>query len=276
MANNKNEVAIKTEKGVVDWLNSIAPNLEYYSGIKNEEFLRSVALCFVSTPSIMECLSTPNGKASVYNALKYAASTGLSLNPQEGKAAIIAFNGKAQYQVMKNGMIEKAMESGKIESIVTDAVMENDIFEMTKTMNGDEYKFSPARTKRGKVQGVFAVCKFKTGKTQMKYMTVEKIENHRDKYSSMFEKNPAKSPWNKSFNGMAIKTVLKDLFRNLYVSNDLDIVIGTDDGMEAGNIINVTPEITGEENFNNKLDEKTSAKKQKKTPPHPEEKEDLF
>ncbi|MBE9572475.1 MAG: recombinase RecT, partial [Proteobacteria bacterium] len=137
------------EKTAGDFMKSLAGQLETYAvrDYNNQVFAKSAMIAIVSSDGLQECLTTDEGKVSIINALKMAAGTGLSLNPQTGMAALIPYSKKinnrwiktAQFQIMKNGLIELALESGKVEFITADTVREADAFTMSKTMNGDEY-----------------------------------------------------------------------------------------------------------------------------------------
>jgi len=188
-------------------------------------FMNSIVMAFNSNNDLMECLKTPAGQASLFNALQYAASTGLSLNPLEGKACLVPYKGKAAYQIMKNGYIELAMDSGKVSFITSDLVRKNDKFKTWKSMDGDKFEYEPATTDRGPVIGFFAALKKTDGTGHVKYMTKEEIEEHRDNYAGDVRQFSA---WGKSFNGMALKTVMKALLTNVEISGDIDAAIGSE------------------------------------------------
>jgi recombinational DNA repair protein RecT len=75
-------------------------------------------------------------------------------------------------------------------------------------------------------------------------MTVEEIKDHADRYSAAKKSADATladeqaeewkkrkaldTPWIKSFNGMAIKTVIKYLLANLHLSKNISAAIGAD------------------------------------------------
>ena len=88
-------VPIKNETDLNVWINKISTNLKSYSENADKKFFKSAMLAIIENNDLMQALKTPSGQMSVYNSLKYAASTGLSLNPQEGKAALISYNSKA-------------------------------------------------------------------------------------------------------------------------------------------------------------------------------------
>jgi phage RecT family recombinase len=212
------------------YLASIGKQLSKYAPENSDmgDFFRSVQLAIVDNPELQKCLDSDSGKRSLYNALKYAASTGLSLNPLESKAALIGYGGKIQYQVMKAGMIQLAQESGKVEFITADTVRENDRFELVKTPEGDRYEYSPARKNRGDIDGYFACVKIAEGvgrkaQTHILYMSSEEVEVHKSKFSSK-----TKMP----IEGYGLKTVLKKCLRNLHISPEISKAVGADDSSE--------------------------------------------
>jgi phage RecT family recombinase len=186
-------------------------------------FLKSAMLAISDNKSLADCLQTVEGKKSLIHALKYASTTGLSLNPQEGRAALIAYGGKIQFQIMKNGLIDLALESGKVEFITADYVKENDKFKLIKTINGDSYEFEPALKDRGAILGYFAAIKLVSGMTHVKWFTSEEVLSHRKKYSSNSQMPEM---------GYGIKTVMKALLRSISISRELDAAVSGDDFFE--------------------------------------------
>lgn len=263
------KAVIIRESDIGKYLQGISGNLSGYAmrDYNNEGFLKSAMLAIVENAELTNALKTTQGKASLYHALRFAASTGLSLNPQEGKAALIAYGGKIQYQVMKSGMIELAMQSGKVEFITSDTVREADNFSIEKTMDGDKYSFTPARKDRGDIDGFFAAIKLTSGAVHVKYMTCQEVEEHRDSYSS-FYKAKKSGPWKTSFEGMGLKTVLKALFRGLNIAPEISTAVQNDDTelSSFNDPIDVTPEMDKPGTTPNEI------KKEIKTPP-PEETE---
>lgn len=209
------------------------------AGLNEDAWLKTAMMCIMESDELQKCMATPAGQASIVHALRYAASTGLSLNPQEGKAALIAYSGKVEYQVMKGGMIELAMASDKVEFITADTVYAGDDFDIEKTMDGDRYRFKPALMDRGDAIGYFAAVKMKSGTCHVKWIDRANMEDHRDRYGKGITKE--NSAWKKSFDGMALKTVLKALLRSLEISPELTGAVSSDDKFEAEDVIDVTP-----------------------------------
>lgn len=240
----KNNEQTTPEKSAKNFLVKMKPSLFGYA-VKNynhDAFLKSAMLGIIESEVLTQCLQTEAGQASLFNAMRYAATTGLSLNPQEGKAWLIGYKKKdgsmiVDYQIGKNGLIELAMQSGLIESIDSFTVRENDVFESEKRPDTDNYRFSPARKDRGDIDGFFVAVIFKTKQIRTDYMTIQEIEAHRDKYArGLYWPDGNKKEdhaWNKSFEGMGLKTVIKRIFRNLKISNEMTEAVTIDDKFEG-------------------------------------------
>lgn len=187
-------------------------------------FLKSAMIAIVDNQDLVKLVNTPAGKKQLFGALRYAATIGLSLNPHEGKACLIPYGNKIQYQVMKNGMIDLAMESGKVDFITAEYVRENDKFSLKKTVNGDEYEHIPAIKSRGALLGFYAALKLRNGKTHLKWMTAEEMDEWRKKFSSKTQMPEI---------GYGLKTIMKALLRNISISDALANAVGADDFYEA-------------------------------------------
>lgn len=195
---------------------------------QKQEFFQSVGLVFADNANLQECLRTDIGQRSVTQALKMVASTGLSLNPQKQEATLVAYKGKCTYQIMKEGYVELAMRTGRVQYIGGDVVRENDKFEVHKSMDGDHFDFAPARKDRGNIDGFFAGIVYmddnKQYQKRVEYMTVEQMNEHRDNYRAdkWAPKDKQKNgAWSTSFEGMSRKTVMKRLLMNTKISDKL-------------------------------------------------------
>lgn len=250
-----NELA-KREKGIEQIVFSFSNRLTNCAmrNYKQERFLRSAVVAITSDPVLMDMAQSEKGRLEIYNALRAAAVTGLSLNPQEKKAALVVYGNKTdkgdyrkvQYQQQKDGLIDIALATGKIKAIVFDRVYENDNFDIEKNTDTDSYTFKPALRDRGGVIGYFAAVAMEDGITRVHWMTKEEVEEHSDNYSSAkrrsvavlnnpksedWEKRKAEnSPWLKSFDGMALKTVIRMLLTRLYLPGDFNELLASDQG----------------------------------------------
>ncbi len=201
-------------------LNNWKPVLAKYAkrSYQMGDFLRSANLAILNNKDLTAAVQTDQGRISLMNALMYAAVTGLSLNPAEGKACLIAYGNSINYQIMKNGLIELALETKQVEFIVSDVVRENDTARIKKTMAGDDIEHYIALTERGKIIGFYAAMKLINGGQHVVYMTIKEMEEHRDKYGKGISKPD--SAWRKSFEGQGNKTVVKRLLTRIAIGDD--------------------------------------------------------
>ena len=199
-----------TEKSVAEFVQGVLPNLKNYAvrSYDQDAWAKTAMLCIVNNPDLMNCLSTNEGKSSLYHALRFAAASGLSLNPQEGESALVApGDGKVYFWKEKNGIVRLILETGVVQSVYGDAIRENDKFRVTKGFKGDDYEHTPALKKRGEITGVYSAILEKNGIGHVYYMTREQVEEHKKKYGKGL--NNPKMGWNTSWEGMAIKTAIK-------------------------------------------------------------------
>ena len=211
---------------IKNWLVEIQPTLKDYAVVDYNEnaFIKSALLAIDENNDLSKLVETPAGKKSLFNALRMAATNGLDLNPQSGKACIITYNSKrgqvVNYQIMKNGLVDLALRSGQVEFITTDTVFVNDTFFIKKTMDGDNYDHTIALSNRGIPCGYYAACKLKSGSKHVVYMSKEQVIDWKEKYS----KSPNGDAWTNSFDQMAEKTVIKRLLNKLAVGSDVEKV----------------------------------------------------
>jgi len=211
------------------------------------EFLNSAMLAITGSETLKNCLRTEKGRLSLKSALRFAAVNGLSLNPQLGKACIVAYGDVVSYQPMKDGLIDLAMESGKIEIIESDFIHKKDKFEVTKTTKGAEFRHTPAVADRGEIVAYYVCVILKTGRSIVKHWDKTRGLAHRDKYAKgLYDKNGKLKPghsWVKSFDPMVIKSILKEIFRTTKISPELSAAVVTDDIAECRpGIKNITEE----------------------------------
>jgi len=257
------EITIKSiSTQVQEW----APGLKDFAltEFDQQRFFKTAIMAISENNGLMECMQTPAGRASLYSSMKRAFSTGLSLNPQEGKAAIIAYKGVASYQIMKEGAVEILLNSGDIKTLMVEIVYENDKFSIEKSNKGDTYHFSPVRKNRGEVDGYFCAITDKDDISHVKYMTQEECFEIRDTYSTgyIFAKDQKKSGWAMSPKGYSKKTVIKAAIRDLHISPSSKAMFSSEDvdfNLHEPMMKDVTPKkTTGNtaDNVASKLEEK--------------------
>lgn len=174
-----------TEPKVIDWATrAMVEVLPYRARTYNEEaFKMSFVSAILENKDLTAAMSTDAGRLSVRHALRRAAGLGLSLNPQEGKACLVPYSGKIQYQIMKEGYIDLLMSTGAVKFVRVGTVYANDGWESFQTNNGDEYRWSVARGERGAIDKYFAAATLKDGTCILKEISAQDAIEHRKAYS---------------------------------------------------------------------------------------------
>lgn len=229
MSNNQLQANDKFKNFIVQNQKTIAKYETVISKGKTPAFLQSVAMTYHENKALQDALNTDIGLSSFLQVLKIGIRTGLSVAPREGKAAIIAYNTQKgvviEYQIMKEGYIELALNTGAVEMIRGFAIHENDEFKpVYDIVNGDRFQYSPASTASGMIVGAFAEMLMKNGKVYAIHLTLDQLQE-RKMAALSGKKNPDGSYWNTHFSAACVKTAIKDLLRKtkikeLYSTNE--------------------------------------------------------
>jgi recombination protein RecT len=184
----------------------------------------------VENEELRAAMTTDARKLSLVRAFQRSASSGLSLNPQKGESALVAISGKVNFWPMKNGLIKKALETGALEFIESNTIFSGDSFSIKKTARGDDYDFSPALHDRGEAVAYFAIAVLKSGRSVVEYWPKEQVKEHAKRFGKGMGRD--NSAWNKNFDGMAEKTVLKALITGLHLPQAVQNLIEADNEAE--------------------------------------------
>jgi len=182
--------------------------------INTDRFVRIAITTIRLNPKLAQC-----SQESLLGALMVSAQLGLEPGTL-GQCYLIPFENKklgkveCQFQIGYKGLIELLRRSGQLSDIYSYAVYENDDFEITYGLSRD-LKHKPNFSDRGEIIGFYAVAILKDGAKAFEYMTKEEIIKHEEKYRKGSYKNDV---WNKNFEEMAQKTVVKKLLKWLPVS----------------------------------------------------------
>jgi recombination protein RecT len=140
---------------------------------------------------------------------------------------------EAQVIIGYRGMIDLARRSGQIVSIDARAVYEGDKFEcilgLDPRVDHQPDWQNANRADASKLRFVYAVAKLKDGGVQFDVMSRAEVEGIRAR-----SKSADNGPWVTDFAAMAIKTVVRRLFKFLPVSIEMQTAVGLDEMAEAG------------------------------------------
>lgn len=173
----------------------------------NADRMARIALTTIrTTPKLLEC-NINSLMAGIMQAAQLGLEPGLL-----GHCYLIPYGNQAQFIVGYKGMIDLARRSGNIKSIYTHCVYQNDDFSYQYGLTQD-LKHIPAEGERGPFKGAYAVAHFVDGGYQFEYMPASEIEKRRKR-----SKAANSGPWVTDFEEMAMKTVLRHMWKFLPIS----------------------------------------------------------
>lgn len=203
-------------------------------GKNGTRFISSIVSAVQSTPALQECTSP-----SIVNAALLGEALNLSPSPQLGQFYMVPFDNKkkgckeAQFQLGYKGYIQLAIRSGYYKKLNVLAIKEGELIrydpldeEVEVNLIEDDILREEAPT-----MGYFAMFEYENGFRKTLYWSKKKMLAHAEKYSFAFYKNggakalelleqgkvPEKDMWKyssfwfKDFDGMALKTMLRQL-----------------------------------------------------------------
>ena len=207
------------------------------SGVTAERLARIVLTEIRRNPKLAGCKIE-----SLLGAVMQCAQLGLEPGPM-GLAYLIPYGQEAQFQIGYKGLLALIWRSDQIASVQSEVVREKDLFAYSNGIP-PELRHVPATGDRGEVTHAYAIIGTKSGGWIFRVMTVDEIEEHRQRFSK------AKSgPWDTDWDEMACKTVLKRTGKRAPVSTEVQNAIALDDKAELGmpQEIDITPPQPSEE-----------------------------
>ncbi len=140
---------------------------------------------------------------------------------------------EAQVIIGYRGMIDLARRSGQIVSIEARAVYEGDEFVCelgldSKLSHQPDWQ-NPNRTRPELLRFVYAVAKLKDGGVQFDVMSRAEVDGIRAR-----SKSADSGPWVTDYAAMALKSVVRRLFKFLPVSIEMQQAVSIDEQAEAG------------------------------------------
>ncbi len=140
---------------------------------------------------------------------------------------------EAQVIIGYRGMIDLARRSGQVVSLDARAVYEGDAFDVVLGLDAKiEHKpdwQNPNRADPDKLTFVYAIAKLKDGGYQFEVMSRAEVDAIRKR-----SKAASDGPWVTDYAPMAIKTVVRRLFKFLPVSIEMQTAVGLDEQADIG------------------------------------------
>ena len=213
-----NSLVKKTQKaGITTFLNSmnVVSNIDQALGKDNRQrFITGVISAVNNNAALQGCTNQ-----SILSGALLGESLKLSPSPQLGHYYLVPFNDKvkgkvAQFQLGYKGYIQLAIRSGQYKKLNVLAIKEGEL-EYFDPLN-EEIKINLMVDKwdereEAETIGYYAMFELVNGFKKAIYWSKKQMEAHAIKYSQGYKAKKGYTFWEKNFDGMAYKTMLRQL-----------------------------------------------------------------
>lgn len=181
---------------------------------KQERFTTGLISAVGANPALKECDIT-----TVISSALLGEALGLSPSPQLGHYYMVPFkNNKrnkidAQFQLGYKGYIQLALRSGQYKNIGVTDIRQGELVRYDRLFDDIEVDFIADEDVREQtpVIGYAASFVLTNGMKKVLYWSKSKMEKHALKYSKGYQAKKGYTYWEKDFDGMAYKTMLRQL-----------------------------------------------------------------
>lgn len=202
---------------------------EMVGGKEGQQFVTAIISAVSTNPQLAEC-----DNASIVSAALLGQALKLSPSPQLGQYYMVPFNDNkrgckvAQFQLGYKGYIQLAIRSGQYKKINVVAIKEGELINYDPL--NEEIKVNliedDSIRENTKTIGYYAMFEDLRGFRKTMYWSREKMEAHALKYSMGYRAKKGYTFWEKDFDGMAYKTMLRQLISKwgvMSIENNYDI-----------------------------------------------------
>nr|DAH21528.1 MAG TPA: RecT protein [Caudoviricetes sp.] len=246
--------AYLTQDAVKKQINSVV------GGKNGTRFISSIVSAVQTTPALQECTNP-----SILSAALLGEALNLSPSPQLGQFYMVPFDNKkkgckeAQFQLGYKGYIQLAERSGYYKKLNVLAIKEGELIRYDPLNEEIEVELidDDVIREEAPAMGYYAMFEYENGFRKTMYWSKKKMLAHAEKYSQAFKRNggakslelleqgkiPEKELWKyssfwfKDFDGMALKTMLRQLISkwgimsiDLQTALDKDMAVIHEDG----------------------------------------------
>lgn len=176
------------------------------------KFIAAISSAVATNSSLQQC-----DAGSILSGALLGEALNLSPSPQLGQYYLVPFKDKAQFQLGYKGYIQLAIRSGQYKDIDVIEVREGEYKGRDKITGKHQFEFIEDEVEREnkEIIGYMAYFEYLNGFYKNLYWSKEKMQKHALEYSQAYASDVKKgtnySFWSKDFNGMAFKTMLRQL-----------------------------------------------------------------
>ena len=260
MAVQNSLVAKKKATGFTAYLtaDAVKEQINKVVGSKNgTRFISSIVSAVNNNTMLQECTNS-----SILSGALLGESLNLSPSPQLGQYYLVPFKDKnkgvtlAQFVLGYKGYLQLAIRSGQYKKINVLAIKEGELVRYDPLNEEIEVNLIDDEEEREKAQtiGYYEMFEYTNGFKKAMYWSKAKMEAHAIKYSAGYAADKRKGNqytfWSKDFDGMAYKTMLRQLISKWGIMS-IDLVTAIDSDMAVINSDGSKSYVETEEDMNN-------------------------
>ena len=178
------------------------------------KFVTAITSAVATNPQLAEC-----DAGTILSAGLLGETLQLSPSPQLGQYYLVPFNDKnrsckvAQFQLGYKGYIQLAIRSGQYRKLNALPIKEGELISYDPLNEEIEVKLIQDEAEREKTPtiGYYAMFEYTNGFRKAIYWSKDKMQNHALQYSQGYRAHKGYTFWEKDFDSMAIKTMLRQL-----------------------------------------------------------------
>lgn len=209
-------------------------------GKNGDRFISSIVSAVQTNSALQECTNP-----SILSAALLGESLKLSPSPQLGQYYMVPFNNnkkgfkEAQFQLGYKGYIQLAIRSGQYKKLNVLAIKEGELVRFDPLNEEIEVNLIEDEEVReeAKTIGYYAMFEYTNGFRKAMYWSKKKMEAHALKYSKGYAAKKGYTFWEKDFDAMAYKTMLRQLISkwgimsiDMQSAMDADMAVIHEDG----------------------------------------------
>ena len=177
-------------------------------------FIASISSAVATNPTLQEC-----DAGTILSGALLGESLNLSPSPQLGQYYLVPFNDTkrgckvAQFQLGYKGYIQLAIRSGQYKKLNVLAIKKGELIKYDPLNEEIEVNLIEDEEERENAEtiGYYAMFEYTNGFRKSLYWSKSKMEKHALKYSKGYAAHKGYTFWEKDFDGMAYKTMLRQL-----------------------------------------------------------------
>lgn len=202
---------------------SVAIQSDMYKNLINQtlgdkdratRFIASISSAVATNQALQEC-----DAGTILSGALLGESLNLSPSPQLGQYYLVPFNDSkkgykvAQFQLGYKGYIQLAIRSGQYKKLNVLSIKKGELIKYDPLNEEIEVNLIEDEEERENAEtiGYYAMFEYTNGFRKSLYWSKSKMEKHALKYSKGYSAHKGYTFWEKDFDGMAYKTMLRQL-----------------------------------------------------------------